>query len=175
MASIIPEMDYRNGHTTAPAGSAILAEGSLLQEIITAVRDARVKNQLKSKDPVSLRIDTANPAFYERAGYILKRQVNADEITFTGTALPGQIALVVQTEKIYIEAAGGVIDTAAQKAEMEKELVYLRGFLGSVEKKLDNERFVQNAKAEVVDAERKKQADALAKIQAIEESLSLLS
>ncbi len=174
MASQIEVMDYRSGKVPTLSKAVILSDGALLQELITAVRDARVKNQLKSKDPISLRIDTGNPAFYEKAAHILKRQVNADEITFTGTAQPGQIALVVQTEKIYIEAAGGIIDTAVQKEEMEKELDYLRGFLGSVEKKLGNERFVQNAKAEVVDAERKKQADALARIQAIEESLSLL-
>jgi valyl-tRNA synthetase len=57
---------------------------------------------------------------------------------------------------------------------MQKDLEYLRGFLQSVDKKLSNERFVQNAKAEILDAERRKQADALAKIKAIEESLSLL-
>ncbi len=56
-----------------------------------------------------------------------------------------------------------------------KDLEYLKGFLVSVEKKLGNERFVQNAKAEVIDAERKKQSDALAKIQTLEESLKSLN
>ena len=57
---------------------------------------------------------------------------------------------------------------------MLKDLEYLKGFLLSVEKKLGNERFVQNAKSEVVDVERKKKADAEAKIKAIEESLTAL-
>ncbi|MBW7840982.1 MAG: hypothetical protein H3C36_15390, partial [Chitinophagaceae bacterium] len=61
-----------------------------------------------------------------------------------------------------------------QKEELEKELVYLKGFLESVNKKLSNERFVQNAKAEIVDNERKKKEDAEAKIKTLEESLSLL-
>mgnify|MGYP006148847597 CR=1 FL=1 len=64
-----------------------------------------------------------------------------------------------------------VVDTGAQKEQMLKDLDYLKGFLTSVEKKLGNERFVQNAKPEVVEAERKKKADAEEKIRAIEDSL----
>ena len=62
----------------------------------------------------------------------------------------------------------------AQKRKLEEELDYFKGFLASVEKKLGNERFVQNAKPEVVDIEKKKKADAEAKIKAIEESLAAL-
>jgi len=58
---------------------------------------------------------------------------------------------------------------------MLKDLEYLKGFLVSVEKKLSNERFVQNAKPDVVEVERKKKADAEDKIKAIEESLASLS
>ena len=61
-----------------------------------------------------------------------------------------------------------------QRKELETELVYYKGFLDSVEKKLSNERFVQNAKPEVVDLERKKKADALEKINMLEESLRFL-
>ena len=57
---------------------------------------------------------------------------------------------------------------------MQKELDYLKGFLISVEKKLSNDRFVQNAKPEVVEVERKKKTDAEQKIKAIEESLASL-
>ena len=67
------------------------------------------------------------------------------------------------------------IDTSSQKTQLLKELEYHRGFLQSVEKKLSNERFVQNAKSEVIDIERKKKADAEAKIKAIEESLAGLN
>ena len=63
------------------------------------------------------------------------------------------------------------VDNEAQKAQLQKDLDYLRGFLASVEKKLSNERFVQNAKPEVIEAERKKQVDAMEKIKVIEESL----
>jgi valyl-tRNA synthetase len=64
-----------------------------------------------------------------------------------------------------------VLDTTAQKEQLEKDLEYLKGFLQSVEKKLGNERFVQNARPEVIETERKKKADAEEKIKVIEESL----
>jgi valyl-tRNA synthetase len=79
----------------------------------------------------------------------------------------------VQTDKFYLETET-VLDPAAQKEELLKDLAYQQGFLVSVEKKLGNERFVQNAKPEVVEAEQKKKADAEAKIAAITESLKSL-
>ena len=66
------------------------------------------------------------------------------------------------------------IDVEAETARLEKELDYLRGFLASVMKKLGNERFVNNAPAAVVDAERRKQADAESKIKTIQETLAAL-
>jgi len=66
------------------------------------------------------------------------------------------------------------LDTTSQKEQLLKDLDYFKGFLESVEKKLGNERFVNNAKPEIVDSERKKKADAEAKIRAIEESLASL-
>lgn len=156
------------------ADKTILQQGALLQEVITNIRDTRNKNQLKPKDSISLWIDTDNKAFYEKVQDILLRQVNATESGFVTAAKAGSLSLVVQTDKLYIETAAGAVDTGMQKEQLQKDLEYLKGFLSSVDKKLGNERFVQNAKPDVVDAERKKQADALAKIKAIEESLSLL-
>ena len=66
------------------------------------------------------------------------------------------------------------MDTTSQKQQLQKDLDYLKGFLVSVEKKLGNERFVQNAKPEVIEVEKKKKADAEAKIKVIEESLASL-
>jgi valyl-tRNA synthetase len=158
----------------ATADAAVLKDGAMLQELITAIRDTRNKNQLKPKDTIKLWIDTANKGFYERVRSILSRQVNAEEIGFTDNAVSGSISIVVQTDKLYVEAAAATIDVGQQKEQMQKELEYLKGFLVSIDKKLGNERFVQNAKPEVIDVERKKHADASAKIKAIEESLSLL-
>ena len=152
----------------------ILRDGIILQELITAIRDTRNKNQLKPKDTIKLWIDTTHHAFYESVQDILRRQVNAAEMGFTTEPRQGTISIVVQTDKLYIEAAAATIDLEAQKKQMEKDLVYLKGFLASIDKKLGNERFVQNAKPDVIENERKKYADGLAKIKTLEESLELL-
>ncbi len=152
----------------------ILKGGVLLQELITAVRDTRVKNQLKPKDSIKLYVDAHNTAYYETVMDILRKQVNAVTIEFTTEAKQGCIALVVQTDKLYIEAEAAAIDNSVQKAQMEKDIAYLQGFIASVDKKLNNEKFVQNAKPEIIEIERKKRADAMAKIQTLEESLSLM-
>ena len=158
----------------APPDAQVLKSGTMLQEIITAVRDTRVKNQLKPKDTIKLWIDTDHHAFYEAVQDILRRQVNAENIGHTKEPKEGSIALVVQTDKLYIEAAAATIDTAVQKEQMEKDLAYFKGFVVSVSKKLDNEKFVANAKPEVIANERKKMADAVAKIKTLEESLNLI-
>ncbi len=67
------------------------------------------------------------------------------------------------------------IDPAAEKLRIEKEIEYLNGFLRSVESKLSNERFVQNAKPEVVEIERQKKEDALSKLKILEAGLKTLT
>ncbi len=150
----------------------ILKQGTALQETITAVRDVRVKNNLKPKDPVKLFITSGDEAFYTAAKAILMRQINASELSFTAEALQGTISIVAGQDKLYLQSEA-VVDTSAQIAQLQKDLAYQQGFLASVEKKLSNEKFIAGAKPEVIASEEKKKADALAKIKALEESLSL--
>jgi valyl-tRNA synthetase len=158
---------------TRPSETRILGQGDLLQQLISSIRDARNKNQLKPKDPIRLLIQSRQQDFYDSTAELLKKQVNAEVLDFVEDAVPGTINLVVDTEKIYVQS-NARIDTGAQRSQLEAELRYLEGFLISVEQKLNNERFMQHAKKEVVANERKKQSDARAKIKALQESLSLL-
>jgi len=152
----------------------LLRGGGLLQELITAVRDTRNKNKLKPKDTIKLWIQTADRGYYDAILDILGKQVNAEAVAFAAEAVPGTISIVVQTDKLYVEAASATIDTSAQKADMEKEIAYLQGFLVSIDKKLGNEKFMANAKPEVIAAEEKKKNDALAKINTLTESIASL-
>ncbi|MET0392486.1 MAG: valine--tRNA ligase [Chitinophagaceae bacterium] len=159
-----------------PAGTVdktVLQNGVLLKEVITAIRDARNKNNIKPKDSIRLHIQAADAASFHLIENILSRQVNAESIAFTSQPVAGSVTVVVQKDKFYLQAEQE-IDTAAQKDQLLKDLDYLKGFLASVEKKLGNERFVQNAKPEVVEIERRKKADAEEKIRTIEESLQNL-
>ena len=104
---------------------------------------------------------------------ILKKQTNAEQIHLTLKPIAEALNVVVGKLKLYVQSPNA-IDTTGQKEELKRELDYLKGFLISVEKKLSNERFVQNAKPEVVEIERKKKSDAEEKIKVIEESLASL-
>ncbi|TXH57881.1 MAG: valine--tRNA ligase [Bacteroidia bacterium] len=151
----------------------ILQQAAFLKELITNIRDARNKNQLKNKDQIKLAIETTNKNYYMSIKEIFSKQVNAAAIDFVTVAIPG-MAIVVGTDKLYMTFEGGTVDTDKQKAELQKELDYMQGFLNSVQKKLSNEKFVQNAKPEVIAIERKKEADATAKIKTLIESLNML-
>ena len=154
-------------------GKTILSDAILLKEVITAIRDARNKNQLKPKDSIRLHIQTDNTDTYKAIESILLKQVNAESISYTSDSVVNSITVVVQKDKFFIETTT-LLDTASQKQQLQKDLDYLKGFLISVEKKLGNERFVQNAKPEVIEIERKKKADAEEKIKVIENSLAAL-
>jgi len=152
----------------------ILRDGGLLKEVITAIRDARNKTQLRPKDQVKLHIQSTNASVYKNIEGILQKQVNAESVGYVTEAVSNSINVVVQKDKFFIETENQA-DTSSQKEQLQKDLNYFEGFLASVEKKLGNERFVQNAKPEVVEIERRKKADAEAKIKAIKESLESLN
>ena len=157
--------------TASSPNTTILQSSILLKEVITAIRDARVKNQLKPKDTIRLFIQTADKSQYEPIESILGKQVNAESIAYTAAPLSSGITVVVQKDKFFMETTAAM-DNSSQKEQLEKDLAYLKGFLHSVDKKLGNEKFVNNAKQEVVEAEKKKKADAEEKIKVIMESLS---
>lgn len=167
------DLSIKQFEPIAPADENIIQQGELLKQLISGVRDARVKNNIKNKETVGLYIQTDNQAMYQPLFPILLKQVNADKISFTDKPVEKSISVLVDKDKLYVETYVE-LDTAAQKQQLEKDLAYYEGFLAMVEKKLSNEKFVQNAKPEVVEMERKKKADAEQKILAIKEALATL-
>jgi valyl-tRNA synthetase len=151
----------------------VLIFGNKLKEVISAVRDAKAKNKLKPKEPISLYIETNNESSYQSIKEILSKQVHADHILFNQKPASSSIMIVAGDEKIHIQS-DAEIDTGAQKEKLMKDLNYLKGFLLTVDKKLSNEKFVQNAKQEIIELERKKKQDAETRIKVIEQTLSAL-
>ena len=156
-----------------PADKTVLAKGTLLQQSITTLREARNKNQLKPKDTIRLAVQTNNEAAYHSVMEILCKQVNAEKLDFVKEAVATTIVVAVEKDKFFI-GADKAIDAAGLKEELQKDLAYQQGFLQTVLKKLSNEKFVANAKPEVIAIEQKKKADAEARIKTIEESLATL-
>ena len=151
----------------------ILNNGLLLKDAITGIRDIRNKQQIKPKETIDLYVQAGDKSIYSQIENILSKQTNAASVSYTNESIAGAITSVIGKDKFYI-VAKQPIDNVNQIADLQKELDYFKGFLLSVEKKLSNEKFVQNAKPEVIALERKKKEDAESKIKAIEESLVLL-
>ncbi len=151
----------------------VLHEGVLLKNIISGLRDVRNKNQIKPKEKIKIHIDTAETEIYKSIENILAKQINSESIAYVKDAVPGSITTVIGKDKFYVETEQP-LNVAGQQEDLEKELKHLKGFLHTIEKKLGNEKFVTNAKPEILALEQKKKADAEEKIKIIEESLSLL-
>lgn len=160
--------------TVKAADATTLNQGELLKQVISALRDARNKNQIKPKDAVQLHIQTANAAAYAAIDKIISKQVNAATISFTDAAVANTIVVAIEKDKFYIESEKQ-LDSATLKTDLLKDLAHQQNFLQSVLKKLGNERFIQNAKPEVIALEEQKKADAEARIKTIEESLASLN
>ncbi|WP_042722255.1 valine--tRNA ligase [Flavobacterium sp. B17] len=138
-------------------------------EIISGVRNYRQTKGISPKEAAE--IYTNASAFANES--VIKKLANVSEIHFgTKTDKPSFTFLVGSTE-ISIPLSEN-LDLAEEKTKTEEELKYLKGFLISVDKKLSNEKFVANAKPEIVEVERKKQKDAQDKIAILEEKLKSL-
>jgi valyl-tRNA synthetase len=140
--------------------------------VITAIRDFRIKNGLKSKESIEIGIESENGQIYigEFQG-ILQKQLGIGRMQATDHKTTDATTIIVGKDKFHIVSPKTGFGSNSLKNEMLRELEYLKGFLQSIDKKLNNNRFMENAKREVIELERKKQADAEAKIKIIEESL----
>ena len=110
---------------------------------------------------------------YDKWLTIITKLANITTVDFVADKVSGASAFMVGNDEFFIQL-NETIDVEAEKERLNAELVYLQGFLKSVDAKLGNERFVQNAKPEIIQNERNKKADADAKIKIIEESLAAL-
>jgi len=138
-------------------------------EIISGIRNYRQTKGISPKEAVEIYTNTSEFANEP----VIKKLANVSEIHFgTKTDKPSFTFLVGATE-ISIPLSEN-LDLGEEKIKTEEELKYLKGFLISVDKKLSNEKFVANAKPEVVEVERKKQKDALDKIAILEDKLKTL-
>jgi valyl-tRNA synthetase len=147
----------------------IIKNFEMASEIISGVRNYRQTKGISPRETAEIYTNASE--FANEA--VIKKLANVSEIHFgTKTDKPSFTFLVGATE-ISIPLSEN-LDLGEEKTKTEEELKYLKGFLISVDKKLSNEKFVANAKPEVVEVERKKQKDALDKIAILEEKLKSL-
>ncbi|MCC9167180.1 valine--tRNA ligase [Pontibacter harenae] len=141
--------------------------------VVGAVRNVRNSKNIANNKALDLAIKATSGADYEQFLGIIRKLANIEEVSFVEDSLDGAISFVEGGDEFFIPMEGN-IDVAAERERLQKELEYTKGFLVSVDKKLSNERFVSGAPEAVITNERKKKADAEAKIHAIEQSLAAL-
>ena len=167
------------------ADRKLCADFEVVKEVITAVRSVRSQKNIAPKEKLTLEIisnaqpaadNQALPLMGERAeglSLAIAKMANLSSINTVTEKSSGSASFLVGTTEFAVPL-GNLIDLDAERQKLEAELQRIEGFLVSVEKKLANERFVQNAPAAVVEMERKKKADAEQKIASIRESLANL-
>ena len=147
---------------------AILKQFEFTQEVINNVRKVRSDKNIAFRDAIQLVVKgNANKDF----DCVIAKLCNVSEVNYVAEAPAGAFGFIVGSTEFFVPLTGSV-DVEAEIKKLEEELKYAQGFLKSVEGKLSNERFVNGAPAAVVDKERKKKADAEAKIAVIEQQLA---
>jgi len=152
----------------------ILKEAEAVFEAINNIRSVRSEKNISKNDPLALYIKTASPKVYQDYHAVLKKLGNLSELNFTENAIEDCASFVYKADEFYIPLADK-INHEEEKAKLQKELEYTKGFLKSVEKKLSNERFVNNAPEKVVAMEQQKKTDAESKIASIQAALVKLN
>ena len=188
-------------HLPAPtdADRQLCTDFETVKEVVTAIRAVRSQKNIAPKEKLTLEIVKTHPqplplgrgvAGAETAAGkeslplrgdlegsslfpVIEKMANLSAINVVTEKSSGSASFLVGTTEFAVPL-GNLIDLDAERKKLETELQHLEGFLASVEKKLSNERFVQNAPAAVVEMERKKQADAQQKIASIRETLANL-
>jgi valyl-tRNA synthetase len=150
--------------------ASIITQFDIAQQVIATVRTFRSQKKLSPKDALDLRaMNISDQRFFPT----IQKLANISSIEVIKSAAENAFSFVAGQSQFFIPV-GGNINVDEERDRLKKELEYNQGFLVSVQKKLANERFVQNAKPEVIEVEKRKMSDAEAKIKAIEAQLANL-
>jgi valyl-tRNA synthetase len=154
--------------------ASLLERFAMEEEVVVAIRKLRADKNIPNKQAIDLFIRKNNNEIPDHTfDSVIMKLCNVCEISYVKDKVPNAASFIVRSTEFYVPL-GESVDIEAETAKLEEELKYTKGFLVSVEKKLGNERFVNNAPSDVVDKERQKQADAAARIKVIEEQLAAL-
>lgn len=149
----------------------LIANIEQVKLVVSGVRTVRSQKNIAPKEQLTLQ--TVGQNQFEAYNDVIKKMGNLSSIDVVEAKDPSASAFMVGTDEFAVPL-GDLIDVAAEIQKMEAQLKHLEGFKAGVEKKLSNERFVQNAPEAVVALERKKLADSEEKIAALKESINAL-
>ena len=157
---------------TKSINETLINEFEFASEVISGIRNIRKQKNIAFKDAIGFSVinnEKSNTTF----NGVISKLGNLESIEDTSEAIEGALTFRVKSNEYFIPMVGA-IDVEAEIKKLSEELNYTEGFLKSVQKKLSNERFVAGAPEQVVASEKKKEADALAKIETLKASLASL-
>ncbi len=175
----IKERDERNCIIVASwpkAGSVdenSIAQASIAFEVITQIRNIRNNKGISPKTAFELLIKTDHQDVYHKFGDSIKKMANVSDIRYVQEKADGAISFIIKGDEFFVPMEEE-LDVDKEIEKTEKDLEYTQGFRDSVDKKLSNDRFVNNAPEKVLNIERQKKADAESKIKVLEETLAKL-
>ena len=149
-----------------------LAEFEVSKELVAMVRNVRAQKQLSAKE--KLEVIEKSEATHSYFDSTIIKLANLSAFSYTKEKVEGAFSFQIKTTEFYIPLSMN-LNKEDEIERLTKDLEYNKGFLQAVQKKLSNEKFVANAKPEVIEVERKKESDALSKIKTLEEQLSVFN
>lgn len=152
----------------------LLDEVEIVKQVITDIRNTRNNKQISPKESLALSVKINSDIDYGDYRAIISKLGNISEFSIVNEKLTGAVSFMVSKDEFYIPLTEN-IDPIAEAERLNKEKEYLLGFLKSVEAKLSNERFMKNAKPEIIENELKKKTDAETKLKIIHENLNGLA
>lgn len=150
----------------------VVQEFESYKKLISEIRTIRKDKNISFKDQLELKV-IADQSASTRYDAVVIKLTNLKNIEYVNTKVENSLSFVLGANEYFIPFAEEV-DVAAEKNKLKEEINYQEGFLNAVEKKLSNSRFVDNAPEQVVANEKKKQADAQAKIEVLKKQLASL-
>ena len=142
-----------------------------VKEVIGGIRTIRLQKNIAQKEALSLQVVGESPVTSFNS--VIAKLCNLTSIESVEAKTEGSASFMVGTTE-YAVPLGNLINVEEELKKLEADLKYNEGFLQSVLKKLSNEKFVSKAPANVIEMERKKQADAESKIASLKESIAAL-
>ncbi|MDE5420341.1 valine--tRNA ligase [Ancylomarina sp. DW003] len=163
MVSVMPKPDSYDAD--------LLAKFDQVKEVIVAVRNIRKQKNIAFKEVLEMNYKAKGDNYDASFDCVVAKMCNLKEISTANGEMAGAMSFIVNAIEYFIPL-GDLVNVEEEIKKMEDELKYTQGFLMSVQKKMSNERFVNNAPAKVIEIEKKKMADAEAKIKVLEDRIA---
>lgn len=155
-----------------PFDAGLISDFELVADVVSGIRTIRKEKNIPFKEAISLSV-LIDENFTKDFDAVILKLGNIESLTYVDDKVNGALSFRVKSNEYFIPVAGAV-NVEDEIKKLTEELKYTEGFLKLVQGKLSNERFVNNAPEAVIASERKKEADAQAKIKTLQDSIAAL-